>query len=91
MTDEETGEQILARAAGAYRSSLEPYASPTRPAGASAGLIVDQCALALARKWKLLRSDGTVKCIRDGCDGDGLPPSLECGTCRQRRTAERNR
>lgn len=55
------------------------------PAGAAAGLIIDEAALNYARKWKLVRADGTVKCSREHCNGDATLPTLECNDCRNRR------
>jgi hypothetical protein len=39
---------------------------------------MDDAALAMARRFGLLRDDGTVHCIKDNCDGDATLPTLEC-------------
>lgn len=57
---------------------------PTRPLADI--LAVDEAAVAHARKWNLIRTDGTLKCLRDHCDGDGTLPTLECRACLARRT-----
>jgi hypothetical protein len=46
---------------------------------------MDQAALNYARKWNLIREDGSLKCIRDRCDGDGVLPTMECRECKHRR------
>lgn len=56
-----------------------------QPARASTTAVMDEAALAYAKKWKLVRGDGTVKCLNNGCDGDGTLPTLECADCRDRR------
>lgn len=56
------------------------------PAGKAGALIIDEAALNMARKWRLVREDGTVKCCKDRCDGDATLPTLECQACRDRRT-----
>lgn len=60
--------------------------SPVQPVGKVGVLAMDEAALAHAKKWKLLRTDGTVKCLHNGCDGDGTLPTLECLSCRRKRT-----
>lgn len=52
-----------------------------RPEHVSALIVSDQAAMTMARKYKLVRSDGTLKCLWDGCNGDGRLPSLECLSC----------
>lgn len=49
------------------------------PAGRLLGNI-EETALALARKWDLIRSDGSIACVR-GCGGKGSLPSLACIRC----------
>jgi hypothetical protein len=44
--------------------------------------VMDRAALSMAHKFRLVRDDGTVKCINDHCDGDATLPTLECGRCR---------
>ena len=56
-----------------------------QPASSIVGLVMDEAALAYARKWKLVRQDGTVKCSREHCNGDATLPTLECNACRDRR------
>jgi len=56
-----------------------------QPAGAATTLVMDEAALSYAKKWKLVRGDGTCKCLIDGCDGDATLPTLECAACRDRR------
>ena len=58
--------------------------APT-PLGKAASLVMDEAALNYARKWKLVRQDGTVKCSREHCNGDATLPTLECNACRDRR------
>jgi len=43
-------------------------------------LPLDEAALALARKWKLIADDGRVLCIR-GCGRPATLPSLCCREC----------
>lgn len=81
MIDEE--DAALARAAHTYNTSGPDY---LKPAGAVTTLVMDSAALAYARKWKLIREDGTLKCLHDHCNGDGTLPTLECRTCLGRRT-----
>lgn len=64
----------------------QPSPPPYSPAGAGSKLVMDEAALNYARKWKLLRGDGTCKCLNNGCDGDATLPTLECAPCRRRRT-----
>ncbi len=45
-------------------------------------LVLDAAALNFARKWKLFREDGTVKCLNDWCGGDATLPTLECRDCK---------
>lgn len=56
-----------------------------QPVATSTGEILDAAAISMARAWKLVRADGTVKCLRDACDGDATLPTLECLACRDRR------
>lgn len=56
-----------------------------QPAGVTTTLVMDEAALNYARKWKLIRADGTVKCLHDACGGDATLPTLECLACRDRR------
>ena len=58
--------------------------SPTQPLKTSL-LAADEAALSYARKWKLLRDDGTLRCVNDRCGGDGTLPTLECSECKRRR------
>lgn len=37
-------------------------------------------ALSMARRFKLIRRDGTVRCI-NGCDAEGISPSWRCPKC----------
>lgn len=55
------------------------------PAGKVTALAMDEAALAYARRFQLVREDGTVRCIKDHCDGDATLPTLECQGCRDRR------
>lgn len=56
--------------------------APT-PVGKALGQ--DRAAMNFARKWKLVREDGTVKCLNDWCGGDATLPTLECRDCREAR------
>lgn len=64
---------------------------PEAPAYVSAGDAmgtqqIDAAAIEHAKKWGLWRGDGTIKCLRNGCDGDGTLPTLECAEHLRRRT-----
>lgn len=50
----------------------------TKDADRPAILPMDAAALNMARRFRLIREDGTVKCIRDGCENDATLPTLEC-------------
>jgi hypothetical protein len=41
-------------------------------------LPMDVAVLNMARRFGLLRADGTAKCIHDECDDDATFPTLEC-------------
>lgn len=56
-----------------------------KPVPVSQVLEVDQAAMTMARKWRLIRPDGTVKCANDWCGGDATLPTLECRDCREAR------
>lgn len=49
--------------------------------------VMDRAAINMAHRYRLVRDDGTVRCINDHCDGDATLPTLECGWCRDRRKA----
>jgi hypothetical protein len=63
-----------------------PEPAPYSPVGAPSQQVIDEAALAYARRWKLDRGDGTFKCSTKGCDGDATLPTLECEACLRRRT-----
>lgn len=64
-----------------------PSPAPYTSAGDALGYKkIDEAGMAYARKWKLVREDGSVKCINDRCDGHAQMPTLECLPCRRRRT-----
>jgi hypothetical protein len=44
-------------------------------------LPMDEAALSMARRFGLLREDGSARCINDHCDGDATFPTLECTRC----------
>lgn len=52
---------------------------------------IDQAAIAYAKKWGLVREDGTIRCLTQGCKGDGTAPTLRCAPCRKRLEQEKNR
>lgn len=41
-------------------------------------LPMDEAALTMARRFRLIRADGTCRCIRKNCEGDATLPTLEC-------------
>lgn len=45
---------------------------------------IDAAALAFARRFGLVRQDGSIKCAKPLCERDGKPPSLCCDVCLQR-------
>lgn len=63
-----------------------PSPPPFERAGLAGKLVMDEAALVHAKKFGLVRQDGTVKCINDRCNGDAQLPTLECMACRKRRT-----
>lgn len=66
-----------------------PSPPPYQPAGDALGVqAIDQAAIEHAKKWGLWRGDGTIKCIKNGCDGDATLPTLECVEHRRRRTGQ---
>lgn len=44
-------------------------------------LPLDEAALTMARRFKLIRPDGTAKCINGLCDRNATLPTLECDIC----------
>lgn len=49
---------------------------------------INETAMSYARKWKLVREDGTIKCVT--CDyRDGTLPSLCCEPCLAHKRGER--
>lgn len=52
----------------------EPTQTPTTPALSP----IEQTALALAHKWRLVTEAGEICCLRDGCPRFATLPSLLC-------------
>lgn len=61
----------------------EPAPAPVAPPPYSSlgGLLdIDDCAIAMARRFGVLNPDGTVRCLRE-CGRLGQLPSLLCAPC----------
>lgn len=83
MKPEELDEQLQRADYAPAPTAAAPY---TAVGDAMGFQKIDEAGMSYARKWNLVRQDGTVKCMRDHCNGDAQMPTLECLPCRRKRT-----